>query len=147
MLQAVNGGTGEGNVDVCQDEQYEERLQKYEELKNAAERRWKEAGIGDGHLEEQRVEEAVTDIDERVLVEVAHAPVVPCWGSCSHIIVHRVVVVVVGLIFRHLGGSTSLKRSQRPSIKCPACIYSKLILGTDKVYSGKRRHSKIGYKK
>lgn len=71
-------------------------LEQDEELKDSPEGRGEEASIGDGHLEEEGMEEAVPDIDEGVLVDVrVPDPVGP------HVVVVVVVqgdIVVVGLV-------------------------------------------------
>lgn len=73
-------------------------LQQDEELKDSSEGGREEPGVGDSHLEEKGVEEAVTHIDERVLVDVGVPdPVGP------NVVVQR-NVVVVGLVLRHDGG-------------------------------------------
>lgn len=45
-------------------------LQKDEELKNPPKRRREQSGVCDCHLKEERVEEPVPHVDERVLVDV-----------------------------------------------------------------------------
>lgn len=86
-------------MDVGEDEEDEERLEQDEELKDSPEGRRKQSGICDGHFEEEGVEEAVSDVDEWVLVDVGVSDAVG-----SHVVVVVVVerdVVVVGLILRH----------------------------------------------
>lgn len=69
-------------------------LQQDKELENSPERWWKEAGVRHSHLEEQSMEEAVSDIDERVLVHVGVSDPVG-----SHVVVDWNVVIC--LVLRH----------------------------------------------
>lgn len=74
-------------------------LQQDKELKDSPEGWREQPGVRDGHLEEEGVEEAVSDVDEGVLVHVGVSDPVG-----SHVVVVVVVqrdVVVVGLVLRH----------------------------------------------
>lgn len=78
---------------VGKDEQDEECLEKYEELKDPPEGWREKSGVCNGHLEEEGMKEAIANIDERVLVDVGvpHAVVVIVeWN-----------IVVVGGVVRH----------------------------------------------
>lgn len=68
-------------------------LEEDKKLKNSPERGREETGIGNGHLEKQRVEEAVADIDEGVLVDVGVSNPVG-----SNVVVQR---DVIGLVLGH----------------------------------------------
>lgn len=72
-------------------------LKEYEEFKDATERRREEAGIGDSHFEEKGMEEAIPNIDERVLVEIADPSVIASRGP-AHPIIVQWMMGVVGLI-------------------------------------------------
>ena len=76
-------------------------LKEHKELKDASEGWWEKASVGDSHLEEERMKESIPNVDQGVLVEVADPTVVSCRGHTPYIIVHR-MMVVVGLVFRHL---------------------------------------------
>lgn len=68
-------------------------LEEDKKLKNSPERRREETGVGNSHLEKQRVEEAVADIDEGVLVDVGVSNPVG-----SNVVVQR---DVIGLVLGH----------------------------------------------
>ncbi|KAG7218867.1 hypothetical protein INR49_019453 [Caranx melampygus] len=73
-------------------------LEQDEELEDSPEGRREESGVCDSHFEEEGVEEAVSDIDEGVLVHVGVAYPV---GSHVVVVVDGDIVVVVGLVLRH----------------------------------------------
>lgn len=78
-------------------------LEQDEELKDSPEGWGEESGVGDGHLEEKGVKEAVSDIDEGVWVQVGVAD--PVRSHVVVIVVQRDVVVGLVLILRHGSGS------------------------------------------
>lgn len=75
-------------------------LEQDEELEDAAEGGREEPRVGHCHLEEERVEQAVADVDERVLVAggVPHAAPVPPGGPAvgGRVLVRGVGRVVLG---------------------------------------------------
>lgn len=77
-------------------------LEQDEELEDSPEGRREESGVGDGHLEEEGMEEAVSDVDQGVLVHVGISDPV---GSHVVVVVDGHIVVVVGLVLRHDSGS------------------------------------------
>lgn len=76
-------------------------LEQDKELKDSPEGRREEASVGDGHLEEECMEEAVSHVDQGVLV---HVGVPDTVGSRVVVVVQRNVVVVGcggGLVVGH----------------------------------------------
>lgn len=76
-------------------------LEQHEELEDAAEGGREEARVGHCHLEEERVEEAVADVYQRVLVE-GRVPPGPVGAPRGPGVVGR-GVLTVGLRFGHRG--------------------------------------------
>lgn len=89
-------------------------LEQNEELKDPPKGRREEASVGDGHLEEECVEEAVPHVDQWVLV---HVGVTDTVGPRVVVVVHGDIVVVVGSLvvghddlWRHTHSSRTLGR-------------------------------------
>lgn len=72
-------------------------LEQDKELKDSPEGRREEPCIGDSHLEEECVEEAVPHVDQGVLVHVG----IPDAVGPRVVVVQGGIVVVGGLVVRH----------------------------------------------
>lgn len=76
-------------------------LEQNEELKNSPKGWGEEASVGDGHLEEECVEEAVPHVDQGILVHVGVPDTV--GPRVVVVVVHGDVVVVGGsLVVGHV---------------------------------------------
>lgn len=79
-------------MDICKDKQYQEGLQKYKELKYSAKGRGEQSCVGHSHLEEQCMEETISNINQGILIQV----------RSSNTVAISVIERNITLVLRHL---------------------------------------------